>query len=217
MNKTVLVSVAIVLLLAIGGGAFFVMSTRSKTSVNPNRMEGNVEVTTGATGTVEQKSLKDLLALGQSQQCTFSDPSGNAGTVYIANAKMRGDFNTTTDGKVVASHMIVDQPTAYVWMDGQTTGFKMSLDTVKQPQGKTGNVDIDKKVDYTCESWSMDPTLFTLPSTVAFSDMGSFSVPSGAMEVSGTPASSSNAEQCAACNSLPAASQAQCKQALNCN
>ncbi len=216
MNRTVLIAI-IILVLLVGGGAFYRMANRSKpTPVNQVGTQTEVSPSTGASGVSAQQSMKDLLASGQSQQCTFSDETGNTGTVYVANSKMRGDFNSTVDGKTTASHMIVDQPTAYVWMDGQTDGFKMSLDAVKQPQGSTQSVDIDKKVDYTCTSWSTDASIFTLPAGIEFRDMGAFTVPSGTMQTSGMPATGGTAEQCAACNSLPAASQAQCKAALNC-
>lgn len=119
-------------------------------------------------------SLKDLLALGTTQKCTFSD-SGSSGTFYVGGGKARGDFSATEAGKVLASHMIMDGQTSYIWMDGQAQGFKMSAQasssTTNPAVGQSSAPDVNKKMDYKCEAAVSDSSMFKLPSGVTFVDI----------------------------------------------
>jgi hypothetical protein len=123
-----------------------------------------------------KQSLKDLLTAGQSVKCEFNNTEAkSAGTVYIADKKVRGDFSTMIDNKAMTSHMITDNDTSYIWTEGQTSGFKMTLskedkaelnDQAKQNQG----IDPDEKMDYQCSPWSASNDSFKLPSDVEFKD-----------------------------------------------
>lgn len=175
MNKTLLILVIVALL----GGAvtFFVLSNRSKTTNNENT---GPEVTQPTA--VAPKSLKELFGLNVTQQCTFDDSAGNSGTVYVGGGQMRGDFSSTVEGKTTVSHMIVDNQTSYLWMDDQTTGFKMAFDAAT-PTGTTNaagqsetNLDVNQKVDYRCQSWVANTSLFALPSGIQFSDLSKIMV-----------------------------------------
>ncbi len=168
----------------------------------------------------EQVSLKELLASGKPQKCTFVDTVENtttSGTVYVASSKMRGDFDTQTEGQTTKSHMILDGNTMSIWTDGQTQGFKMSLGALPTPNASLksqGNVDVDKKLKVNCENWSVDTSEFTLPKDVKFQDFGSFKLPN----TNTTPgASDDNSAQCAACNSLSGDNKTQCLKVLSCD
>ena len=210
MNKTLLLIVALVLL--IGGGAYFVMSGRtSQTAMTPSYTQ-NQETTAPSN---QPKSLKDLLTMGQSQTCTFTDPSGTGGTVYVSNGKMRGDFSSVSAGQTVQSHMIVDGQTSYLWMDGQTTGYKMTVEAATgEGTSAQGSVDVNKKTDFSCVPSVSDSSMFTLPTNIEFTSFAAPALPSGTAGETG--AGGANARQCAACDSVPEASKAQCKAALGC-
>ena len=130
---------------------------------------------------------------------------------------MRGDFTTSTEGKTVTSHILVDGQTSYLWMDGQKMGYKFTVeesdetgnDTNKAP---AGSLDLEKKSDYSCKPWSTDSSLFSLPDDIEFSDMSNIMSPSGTQSPD-----SSKAAQCAACDSAPESARQQCKAALGCN
>jgi len=135
------------------------------------------------------KSLKELIAGGVAQRCTFStvDESGSSeGTTYVAGGKMRGDFTTTSSGKTTASHMIVDGNTNYIWMDGEKTGFKTTIEEtaetgdtpVTQDVGSQGGVSLDQRTDYKCSAWITDLSQFTPPATVQFTDLSQIFNPS---------------------------------------
>lgn len=201
MSKVLLI---VVVLLLLGAGGFFVLSNRSKAPADTS-LTNNTQMQAETTG--GQKSLKDLFGLGTAQECTFKDETGNGGTVYVGNNKMRGNFATVSPQGTVSSHIIVDGQTTYLWMDGQNTGYKMTLDTTAAAE--TGNqagqsMNFDQKLNYDCKGWTVNSSLFVLPTGVTFTDYNSMMVPSGE-------------NKCAACDSVPASAQAQCKAALGCN
>lgn len=213
MNKNIVIG-AIVLLLLVGGGAYMMMNKNSTTTPSPIDTS---PTTTSETPSTSMKSLKDLLTSGVAQKCTFSDntQTGNMdGTTYITTGKMRGDFNSTVSGKTTGTHMIVDGKTSYMWVDGQTTGFKMSFDPqsvdTKAPSEQA--IDMNKTLDYNCSPWAVDNSLFTTPTGVKFTDFSTLTVPSVAQT---TPGQQNN--NCSACNSLSGDAKTQCLTALNCN
>jgi hypothetical protein len=209
MNRKILIAIGILLLLG-GMGAYLFMSKGKSPAATPTQEQA------ASSESSTPKSLKDLIGLGTAQECLFSADEGSGGVVYVAGGKVRGDFSTQNEGQTIISHMIVDGQTSYVWMEGQEMGYKFTFDesTQTQDQGQTSQtaVDIDQKVDYNCKSWNSDPSMFTLPEDVEFSDMSQLTAPTGEQTSADTKAA-----QCAACDSAPEDAQAQCRAALGCD
>lgn len=200
MSKKVVAIVIILLLLLLGGYFYMTKGKRGGTGTGTE------------TQSSASSSLKDLLTKGVAQSCTFSN-EGSAGTVYVAGGKMRGDFDSVTEGKTVKSHMIVDGNTSYIWMDGEKTGFKMSFDPSAQTTGSAapaGGFDANASMNYKCGAWITDSSQFTPPSNVTFT---SFDLPSAAPAKAG----GTQPSQCSYCSSLTGDDKAQCLSAFNCN
>lgn len=169
-NKTLWI-VGIVIIIAIAAYFF----TRGEgTSTTLTTLEP------GTSGAGEQ-TLAELLALGTSQTCTFTQADGE-GTVYVANGKMRGDFTSLTDGKTMVSHMISDGATAYTWVDGMPTGFKIAMNAAQAAGQQPGTVDVNQKFAYTCSPWNADTNAFTPPAGMQFNDLAALTggLPTGA-------------------------------------
>ena len=116
-------------------------------------------------------TFRSLLASRTSQQCTFEDEETNsAGTIFVANGKMRGDFTAQANGGTTNGHIIVDDNTVYTWVDGMSTGFKMSLEATAEADAQQ-QVDLDREVDVDCDERPVDSSRFTLPSGVVFTDL----------------------------------------------
>lgn len=221
-NKIIAVILAVVV---IGGGAYFLSQNK-----NENNVAGENQSANSATETsVETGTIKSLVAAGKTQQCTFSskeDATQSSGTMFFANGKMRGDFNTTTENVKVASHMIYDGSTSHFWTDGSTTGFKMTLDENAKADANTQSQGLDpnKNFEFDCKSWSADNSKFDLPSGVQFTDLSAMtgaaaSGASGAAAAVGAGASTGSAASTKAmqqqiCNSLSGTEKAQCLAAL---
>lgn len=210
MNKKVLISVVVLLLL--GAGAYFFF-TKSKTGTSV--VNTATQVASGA------KSLKELIAAGVPQECTYSssDESGSmSGTSYISGGSVRTDFSSTASGKTSTSHMITDGKIIYTWTDGEANGFKMTVpeetkagDTTTQSTETQSAANMDQKVDYKCSAWVPDNSKFTPPANVKFTDFSQMLGPSAA-----PTGGSGSSSQCSVCNSLTGDDKASCLSALNC-
>ena len=125
---------------------------------------------------------------------------------------------------MMRAHMIVDSETSYTWIEGNSTGFKMELNTAPQGDQPAQGVNVDEQLDYRCRTWSTDSALFNLPDNVEFKDFSAIlppavnlgsdaKVPTAGSNDSVTGA---NAQQCAACDSVPEPTRSQCRAALGC-
>lgn len=218
MNKKVVVTAIVIVLLLVVGGAL-IMSTRNKPATTVTTSGTQTNKAQEKSPPVAQKSLKDLLAAGIPQKCTYKDVSGQTnvtGTTYIANGKVRGDFTSTIEGKTTTGHTIYDGKTSYIWTDGTTSGFKMEIDpsTPSASESSTPStqqgLDLNKTIDYSCGVWIADQSLFNPPSDITFN---TFAIPSPSAEGSTT----GNQNLCSTCDSLTGAQKTQCLTALKCN
>ncbi len=176
-----LLVIAIIAVLAIGGGAYVVSKNKVKVA-NEEKMENNEErKSEGDEVKVESNtnvkgSLRSLLAIGKNVMCTFTSTAGgvnSSGTTYIgSNGDMSGNFSSTTSSGTIASHMVMKGGMSYAWSGNQ--GVKMNIAEMNANSAKTSNgqsVDIDSQVDYKCEPWVRDESKFILPSSVTFMDL----------------------------------------------
>ena len=115
--------------------------------------------------------------------------------------------------------MIVDGQTTYFWMDGQSTGYKMSTKAQAEnispspgstPDSKTGSIDVNKDMNFSCKAWSVDQSVFEVPADIKFMDLSELSSPAKVTTDVKT-------SQCSACDSVPESAKAQCKSSLGCN
>lgn len=223
-NNTGLVVAILLVLLILGGGGFFLFSrSRSKTKDTSSQAAQTEQAAPTATNAMQKQSLKNLMSMSSNQMCTFQDnETGSAGTMYIGSGKVRGDFTGKMTSTTVTSHMIATGQEVYMWMDGQKTGFKMTMSAMETPQASVSNtVDLNRQVAYECSPQTPDASLFAIPTTVTFTDYSKMMQnPAGMMESTKSGSTGIDpkvkAQQCAACAQLPASQQAQCKAALKC-
>ncbi len=215
-KKTLWIAVAAAVILAAAWGF---MASRKKTG-----LEKGGEYIPGRQEQAESgklTSLKELQALASPQKCIFKDessPEQAQGMVYISKGRMRGDFGIVSQGKTVKSHMITDGKYSYTWMDDSPTGFKMAVDAPKAgAEAKPGyaGVDSDKQINYNCQAWSEDATMFAVPANVKFEDFSAITAPKTQQDAATAP-SGSSAAACAACDTLQGDAKTQCRTALSC-
>src|SRR6185503_1810962 len=200
MKKTIGIIIAIIVILLL---IFFFMRGKNNQSDQVASNSSTTETKNGES--MEQSSLKYLFAANKSQKCTYSTTEQNTtnkGTVYVSSGKMRGDFTVTAaDGKVQGSHMITQDNTSYIWMDGMSTGYKMKFDDAAQANGQASQgVDPNKNFNFKCENWSADSSMFSLPSTVQFQDMSAMMQSNGA--AGGSAGAGANMDHTALCAGL---------------
>jgi len=169
--------IAISLLILGGCGAAVNPSTNS----GPTTAPATAEAKTTTLGT----TLKDLLAGGKEEKCTWTaDENGrsSSGTLYISGKKFKQNI-TIVDPKTQATsqmYSLSDGETMYTWgsaMGGR--GVKTSFTDLQSmisgtPTGtstQSGGPDLSKQYNYQCEPWTASDTDFTPPSNVTFTDM----------------------------------------------
>src|ERR1700683_114218 len=124
MKKTSTIIAVVIILILLGAGVFYFLgkhaapqSQSQQSAVHQNQIQ---QMST------QKKSLFDFFSMTGSQKCTFSDSTNkSSGTVYVSGGKMRGDFQSSNNGKTNSSHMLNDGTFVYIWSDGQTNGIKM--------------------------------------------------------------------------------------------
>jgi hypothetical protein len=174
MGKTIIGIIAAVIIIAAG---FFFFAGKAKAPAVGELTEENGAPQQATTATGAGQSLKELIGLGTAQRCAFDDAvtGGQAsGTVYVGGGKVRTDFATQQGGKAVVGHSIVDAGFSYTWIDGMKDGFKVSVTPGAgqsgAPSGAQG-IDMEAKIDYRCETWTLDASKFEPPANVTFRDM----------------------------------------------
>lgn len=218
MNKTLLIGLAVGAVVIIAAAGVFLLNSKKQqpatTSETPETSVTNTDT--------QPRSLRELMSFANNQTCTFTDDQGNSGVVYVSDNKMRGDFQSSLNGENTESHMLINGNDMYLWFADNPEGFKTSLESVKDLQAEQGDdepktVDIDKQVDYECQNWTVDQSVFQVPTDVKFTDYSAMMESAAEMMEDSPESLDGNAAQCQACESLPDSAKAQCLATLKCN
>lgn len=182
MNKLIYGFIAVAVIIIAGVGAYFIVgrdtAETSETVVEEMVSEQSDSQRASSEVVTESMSLTDIINEQKNQLCTFTDSeTKGVGTVFIGDRDFRGDFQTDINDKASVTHMIVlDTTDVYVWMEGETQGFKTSmsgLTDLSEFGEETTAFNINKAVDYECYPWTLDNSQFELPQAVEFRDMSS--------------------------------------------
>ncbi len=222
-NKVLIIVIALVILLGAGGYAY-ISTTKSKTPQGTSEntktsemMDTKASDESSITGTV-----LDLIRSGKNMKCTFSydddDAGSTQGTTYVSGQKMRGDYAVVTSkNETIESHMISDGTWMYTWGSALPQGMKMKMDTfsadetsAQDAQAVNQNIkELQNKVDYKCQGWSVDNSKFELPSEIEFTDYSEF--------LDKLKSSMPAKGNCSACDMIEDESaKTQCQKALGC-
>lgn len=223
MNTNTIIGIVVAILIVLGLGYYFFSGSMGTNTIT--------EPTQGST-------FASILAAGANVQCDFthSPEAGQqtSGRMYVANngQNIRGSFTVSGDEPMQAE-MLRTGDYHYMWGPSMPQGVKMRV--TEENRGKlfesSDNTEIPEDVTYTCSPWTVDESMFAVPTNIEFLELGAgipqmdnlpeSGAPSSGMNPgSGVPAGSGadlKAMQCAACNQAPdAESRAQCLQALSC-
>lgn len=188
--------VAVIILLGLGGFLFL-----GKNGTSKNQVTQITPTPTVTENSMTQNSLLDLLTGGKTQSCTFtyagSDGTKTDGTVYISGTKMRGDISTITSSKKESKiTMIRDGDITYIWGSDLPTGIKMTLSANDLKSNTQANqyFNSTQKTDYKCSPWSVDSSMFSVPTNIKFTDISSMMKgivsPTGTIQTGSDPCAS---------------------------
>lgn len=215
-KKSGIIIVIIIILLLLGGGLFLAMRKTNPSSQTASGTQEGTQTTTPlkSSGTLDS-SLKGLLTNGSSVKCTLENTSTTdaklTGTIYVTKGKLRGDMVSSMNGSTINTHIIDDATNLYMWTDLSKTGYKFAVTDQQAASANNKFQSLSQPINYSCNSWTVDDSLFTLPADITFSSITLPAVPAGA---NGTGTGMS---QCAACDQIPAgANRDACKTQLHC-
>lgn len=172
--------VAIGVVVAIAAAAVYAYMSFSPGNANAPENTTSEESTASDSASTESEnitgSIGDLLSRIGSWRCTFessTDVANSSGEVLVSNQRLRGNFmsEVTVVNQTVESHMIQDDGYVYVWTSLSPQGYKTktasgTADGSTQFSGQ--GVDIHQQYSYNCLPWTVDESVFTLPSGVTF-------------------------------------------------
>lgn len=171
MNKNLLIGLGVLVLPAVVMGSYMLMTKNS--NISTDILD---QVTSQKTGDISEKSLTELLVVKEAQKCTVehvTNMTKSAGVVYVADGKIRGDYDVVAGGQASKIHFIIDTKYIHAWIDAVPMGFKISM-TAAQNYSQSPNSqvpDINQKLAYTCESWVVDTAMFALPTNLTFTSI----------------------------------------------
>ncbi|MBI3984393.1 MAG: hypothetical protein HY344_00410 [Candidatus Levybacteria bacterium] len=173
-QKQLIIAAAVIILLLLGLGGYLMFGKNTTPQQNQTSNTTSGEQTTNSA----MNSLVNLITSGANVTCSF-DMTGTdnefsgKGTVYVSSGNMRGDFQTTVDGKVTNMSMIRKGNDNYIWGDQMESGIKMTIspDDLKTETNEANKYfDYNKQLDYKCNPWGADQSKFNPPSNVKFTD-----------------------------------------------
>lgn len=218
MNKKIILVILVLLI-----GLFGFLGVKSLKKSNP-QTNNNQQTQNNTSGNNTTGTLKSLLTAGKSVKCSFSNnvkETAVNGTVYVADGKMRGDFKSIAGGTTVSGHTIVDSSYSYFWTDTGNQGFKFPVPsgtTSTNPAMAKDAPDINQPFNFSCQDWTKDDSVFTLPSNITFQTFTIPSIPA----LSGMPKIPTGGlinkdDKCAICARILEAPQKNaCKTQFNC-
>ncbi len=179
-NKNLVIALVVIIILLLAGGGGYMLLHKSTGNSQKTANQTNLQPTKTPQQTAE--SLLDLVKMGKNLRCTFKTEVANgatAGTVYVSGQNIRADFSVTSGGNTQQTSMIKEGNTSYIWGGTLSTGVKMTVSLEQLAQNKQASqyVDPNQKVNYSCSPWNVDPSLFTLPTNVKFTDITSLMAP----------------------------------------
>jgi predicted small lipoprotein YifL len=145
----------------------------------------NSAADTEASGKMTYKSIMELMEAGKPLTCAWQDKTDGGdmtGSIFVDGKRFRSDIvmagknDEGQDALEVEMHNISDGQFVYIWnsMPG-SKAMKMDLEKLKKTdtaatEEEKSSVDLEQELDLNCDSWSVDETVFNLPSDIEFTD-----------------------------------------------
>lgn len=155
-------------ILLVGGGVSILMQS-SETGNEASLTASAVRTPSQVSGSVD-----DLLALGEDVVCTFEEQHVQGmvrGDVYVSGARLRSNFAFVSEQGNFEGSMIRDGEYVYTWGGtpfGQFASKIAFRDFDEEYIASQIPVDMTNDLDYTCEAWNVDASVFVLPTDIEF-------------------------------------------------
>lgn len=178
-NRVVIISLIVLALALVVMGTVYYKSkygSRPKTGTESelnNSQPQTINSNSLEAGTMPGNSFKSVFQSSNEQtKCDFllNDFSG---TAYIDGQKALFSYRDSTNGSIY--YMIINGADAYVWKDGNSTGYKTTKDFLFSASPSKsllplGGIDPTSEVGLTCEPKQFNTIIFELPENIKFDE-----------------------------------------------
>lgn len=167
-------------------------------------------------------SLQDLMKKGSNLKCTWQISDEGAvqkGVMYVSGEKFRQEV-TVEGSDALTMNMISDKEWLYQWNPSNKKGTKMKFSEIEKMEENLkaegfeevegddvaeGTAEaLNQQIDYKCEAWKVDSSMFVSPGDVEFTDA------TNALEELMKGAENMMQGMCDSCNSLPGTAKDEC-------
>jgi len=159
------------------GGYFLLGSNSGVGEGDIQIMNESVVMETGG----KKMAFAEFIKGGGSYKCTVHqrvEGADTTGVTYINGGMIRGEYTTQAQGMSIDTTMILRDGYTYTWSSfAPTMGYKVKVvddGSANRSTEMSGpySFDAEQIGDYDCEAWSGDASMFTLPSSVTFQEIG---------------------------------------------
>jgi len=216
-KKPILIVVPVLILFLLIFAVWNLAVKKTARNITPTQEQQAQKPSGEDTSSSVEGSIFDLIKLGKTVKCTYNmgtQEMSIAGTTYVSGKNVRGDFESVDPtGNKIQSHVISDGTWMYTWTSAAPQGFKTNISDAESrisapdtgdkvnETNEAQNLDTFKKnLDYKCNPWIEDTSLFQVPSDIKFTDF-----------------SEGLSNVCAACDYIPSEEEkSTCKEQLGC-
>lgn len=168
-------------------------------------------------GSMFSGTFFDLLARGQAAVCEWemaSEQGNVSGKTYVSGERLRSEATVESprDGAPITVNSIIDGGFVYSWTSDSDTGMKMTVPKdsnegavmEEEEQLEQMPQDLSEEVQFDCQPWSVDATMFDPPASVEFQDLSTMMGQlEGLGETSADPEATPPVDVCGFCETLP--------------
>ncbi len=171
MKKIVLILGSVLVVAAIGAGAWWLFKGGSQAITPFDRLIGNAKE-------LKSDQLADVYKHDENKACdyTLTDTDGamTKSTFYLSNGRSYSVTVSAVEG-APKSYVLFKDSTTYAWQEGAKIGTKVATTADAQyqrvkAQQEQGTLPDGTTVAIVCKDWSPDETYFAVPTDVKFTE-----------------------------------------------
>ncbi len=191
-----------------------------------NKIEKDAD-TVSDTGKIIQETeniktnIQELINEGRPVKCSYNvttDQGSSSGIFYVSGEDMRTESKVVTGDTTTESYVIKKGEIIYMWDPVTLSGYQMAateemidndIESYESAEIPDIMKDINTNMDYDCDTWIIDNSMFDLPENVTFMDLSTLGEQ---MQESQEPG-----DLCAMCEELPDEQKSACLENFGCN
>lgn len=165
MKKIILLIIGAVVLVGLGGAAWYFTKKQNPVSSEKTELPVAVEEFESAEESFTGK-IKEALLKGIPMKCTYEDPLGNKAVGFIKGKKYYAEI--TSQNK--ASYLIIKDDCLWTWSDQEAQGVKLCFEP-EEGEESVWDSESAPQDEYHCVPGAVDDSRFEPPAEINFMNL----------------------------------------------